>query len=263
MQHKILVTTAIILVLAIGGHAVQESSMSKETIPGWVLSVELRLRSLRAENEALREEIASLRALEPYLTVEQAEINGLAGPHIIFTGANLHIRSGSGSTDDGIGNGGTLTGLGNLIIGYNEEHEETHYRNGAHNIVVGPYHDYGFQSYGGIVTGWDNEIWGQSASIIGGCFNEAIGDRSAIVGGCINITTGRGSAIIGGAENETVGGASTITGGRENETVEIYSSISGGSMNQTLGFYSTVSGGHLRTVYGQYDWAGGGIFQDD
>jgi hypothetical protein len=40
---------------------------------------------------------------------------GVVGPNIVFTGANIHIVDGSGSTDD---NGGALRGLGNLVIGY-------------------------------------------------------------------------------------------------------------------------------------------------
>src|SRR5690242_9838303 len=89
------------------------------------------ITALQAEISALRSALASVQdngalALAPYVSVQTGPINGLAGPHVIFTGANVHIRSGSGSTDDDTtsqlgGDGkGTLTSLGNLVIGYDE-----------------------------------------------------------------------------------------------------------------------------------------------
>ncbi len=65
-------------------------------------------------------------------------INGLPGPHIVITGANLHIRSGSRTTD------GTVNGTGNLIVGYNEVpvNLQANERNDSHNLIVGPQHNY-------------------------------------------------------------------------------------------------------------------------
>ncbi len=54
--------------------------------------------------------------LDPFINIDPNPIHELIGPHVMFEGANVHIRSGSGTTDDG----GTRSGLGNLIIGYNE-----------------------------------------------------------------------------------------------------------------------------------------------
>jgi hypothetical protein len=53
--------------------------------------------------------------LDPYLSVDTGTINSLAGPHVILTGANLHIRNGdaAAATD-------TVNGVGNLVVGYNE-----------------------------------------------------------------------------------------------------------------------------------------------
>ena len=48
--------------------------------------------------------LARLDALEAKLanvSVVDGEINELKGPHFIFEGVNVHIRSGSGSSDDG------------------------------------------------------------------------------------------------------------------------------------------------------------------
>ena len=102
--------------------------------------------------------IAAGSPLDPYVTVDPNPINGLAGPHIIFTGANIHVRNGSGSTE------GAVNGKGNLIVGYNEYSIEN--RTGSHNMVVGPYHTY--SSYGGLVAGFDNKITGDNASVSGG-----------------------------------------------------------------------------------------------
>jgi len=57
------------------------------------------------------------------------------GNDLIFSGVNLHLRDGSGSTS------GT-NGLGNLIIGYNEDEWVANPRNGSHNLVVGDNHTY-------------------------------------------------------------------------------------------------------------------------
>ena len=110
-------------------------------------------------------------ALEGFVTVNNDEMDGLAGPHIIFEGANVHVRSGSGATDDS----GVLTGLGNLVVGYNEDAslpgEQPENRTGSHNLVVGSEHTY--SSYGGFVAGLNNNVSGPSASVSGGGNNTA------------------------------------------------------------------------------------------
>ena len=57
-------------------------------------------------------------ALGAFVHVEVEGIHGLQGPHVLFEGANLHVRSGSGSTRDA--GESELRGLGNLVVGYNE-----------------------------------------------------------------------------------------------------------------------------------------------
>ena len=66
---------------------------------------------------ALRSELDIVKAnkaleLGDYVKVDPNAQNGVKGPNIVFSGANVHVTSGSGSTDDG---GVALTGLGNLI----------------------------------------------------------------------------------------------------------------------------------------------------
>ncbi|MFT4976871.1 MAG: hypothetical protein ACI8S6_002776 [Myxococcota bacterium] len=53
---------------------------------------------------------------------------------VTFSVASVYINSGSGSTN------GTLTGLGNLIVGYDESYSSD--KSGSHNLVVDKYHSY-------------------------------------------------------------------------------------------------------------------------
>ncbi|MEL6346256.1 MAG: hypothetical protein AAFV53_24305, partial [Myxococcota bacterium] len=87
------------------------------------------LDALTAEVDAIDTRVAVLEAsptpavisaLAPYLQVNAGR------NEVIFTGANVLIQSGAGSTDDN----GSLTGLGNLIIGYNGIDGDT--RTGSH-----------------------------------------------------------------------------------------------------------------------------------
>lgn len=124
----------------------------------------------------------SLTALSKYLTVDPNPINGLNGPHVIFTGVNLHVRSGSGSTGDN----GTPTGLGNLVVGYNEGPPPTGGRTGSHNLVGGTLN--AFTSSGGLVMGSQNWINASYATVLGGENNQADGIASSILGGRGNWT---------------------------------------------------------------------------
>jgi hypothetical protein len=67
-----------------------------------------------------------------------------SGPDdVTITGANLRIVNGLGTTE-------TTNGLGNLIVGYNEERAPdgaTNIRTGSHNVVVGAQNN--FSSFGG------------------------------------------------------------------------------------------------------------------
>lgn len=119
-----------------------------------------------------------LTDLAKYVKIDPGVVNGVKGPHVIFSGVNLHVESGSGTTAEG----GAPTGLGNLIVGYNEMPMPTGgSRIGSHNLVVGPSH--AFTSTGGAVFGDNNLISGQSATILGGNHNSATGPNSSILGG--------------------------------------------------------------------------------
>jgi hypothetical protein len=116
--------------------------------------------------------------LATYLKVDKTTmVNNVVKPDILFTGANVHVRSGSGATDDK----GALTGLGNLIIGYNENTTTpTLTRTGSHNVVGGSMNSYG--SHGGMVFGYENTVSGPYATVLSGNRNVAQGINSTVLG---------------------------------------------------------------------------------
>src|SRR5262245_3099781 len=73
----------------------------------------------------------------------------IVGNDFIISGCNVHIRNGTGSTT-------TINGLGNLIIGYNENSNPVQPRGGSHNLVVGKEH--GYTNVAGVVSGEHNKI---------------------------------------------------------------------------------------------------------
>ncbi|MBM3224099.1 MAG: hypothetical protein FJZ47_09885 [Candidatus Tectomicrobia bacterium] len=164
--------------------------------------------------EALRQEVATLQghpilALEPYMKLEFDLLNGLNGPHIRFQGVNVHIESGFLATDDG----GLQSGLGNLIIGYNEEPAglQAGDRAGAHNLVIGKAHRY--SSYGGLVAGEENTLNGIAATVSSGSLNNASGNYASVSGGLGNLATGNYSSVSGGLSNFASGENASVSGG--------------------------------------------------
>ncbi len=140
-----------------------------------------------------------------------------------------------------------LTGLGNLLIGYNEPRPVPFAgRGGSHNLVVGPLHDYG--SFGGFVAGSENILVGPHSSVSGGVSNVASGPESSVSGGNVNTASGGGSSVCGGQFNTASGPNS---------------SVSGGQLNTASGAYSSVSGGLQGEAPGEFDWtAGDALFSD-
>ncbi len=164
------------------------------------------LQAAQTQIAALQTRIATLESrpaggggggvpdLERYVSIDPNPINGVNGPHIIFRGVNVHIQSGSGSTTD-------MTGLGNLIIGYNETDPAVGLpRNGSHNLVGGQMNS--FSSSGGMVFGLRNAIRGQYAAVLGGERNTAIGMLSTVLGGGQNTAGGQYSTVYGGLMNQ-------------------------------------------------------------
>jgi hypothetical protein len=221
-----------------------------------------------------------ITALEDLLASVSIE-NG--GQEFVFTGVNVHVRSGSGATS------ATINGLGNLIVGYNEARGSGSDKSGSHNLVVGDRHNY--TNYGGFVAGSENTVSGIYSSVLGGRYNTASSDRSSVSGGEANIASGSlsslsggygntasgyyssvsggygneashsFSSVSGGAGNTATGITSSVSGGNGNTASGYYSSVSGGYGNTASGYYSSVSGGNNRSVSGSYDWRAGGLFE--
>lgn len=204
---------------------------------------------------------ARLSALEAQVPACLSDDNGTA----LFTGCNVQIVSGAGTTD------AEPNGVGNLIVGYNEN-LHSFARTGSHNIVVGK--DHGYASYGGLVVGRANQITGvyasasagtgnvasgDYASVSGGEENTASGDLSSISGGQINFASGSVSSVLGGQDNVAAGVNSTVSGGFGNFAEGDTTSISGGTLNQASGLYASVSGGEENVASGAYASVSGGV----
>ncbi|MEC7693240.1 MAG: hypothetical protein VX446_02540, partial [Bacteroidota bacterium] len=110
---------------------------------------------------------SGIEGLENYLSVDEENHT------VLFSGANLQVVSGEGSTD------APVNGTGNIIIGYDENTSDD--KSGSHNLVVGYGHTY--SSYGGIVVGYENSITGEFSSVSGGYNNTASGASSSVSGG--------------------------------------------------------------------------------
>lgn len=175
----------------------------------------------------------------------------MKGPTITFTGVNINIVNGLNQTR-------TANGVGNLIIGYNEEPLAPNFipleatdRSGSHCLVVGPYHTFGGPSgtpYGTTsacaVFGEYNRVVGYAQSVLGGSGNSAAyGVGNSVVGGLGNQAVGDGSSILGGNSNVTQGFQSTVSGGYWNTSGVDLASILGGRNNSVNRYYSTVLGG--------------------
>ena len=242
-------------------------------------------RALACDNQTigeLEERVAALESLLSHFTVE--------GDTLVLTGMNLQIVNGLGATDGKDGKGTAVNGLGNLIIGYNEEptfnerdlrddfehngifgFEKPRGRGGSHNLVIGAGHAY--ESYGGVVAGEDNAIaapgaavlggfdntaHGTDAAVLGGSHNQAAGEDAVVAGGTFNRSFTKASAVSGGLGNVALGFASVVSGGEHNRAVGSRSAVTGGSYNVADGTSTVVSGGALNQAYGYAVTVGGG-----
>jgi hypothetical protein len=199
------------------------------------------------------------------------------GDDAVFEGCNVHVRNGEGDTL--IDNG-----LGNLIVGYNEDIVGD-VRTGSHNLVIGAGHTYtsnssivvGFNSAidgwfssvtaggnhsasngGSVTAGHGNIASGSGASVSGGIFNEATGDYSSVSGGQNNLASGDYSSVSGGQGNTSSGVFSSVSGGDSNEAIGFNASVSGGFNNVAFGNDSSVSGGRNNAANGNRSTVSGG-----
>jgi hypothetical protein len=185
--------------------------------------------------------------LGPFVSVDPNPEIGVVGPNIIFSGANIHIVSGSGATNDN----GNPTGLGNLIIGYDEAPPNTAGfppfnpgdRGGSHNLVIGSGNRFTKAAFGGLVAGEGNTISNQATSVSGGFSNIANGLDASISGGQFNIASGDRSSVSGGHSNTASGPGASVSGGQVNNVSGFGANIVGGTQNTAGGIGTVVIGG--------------------
>jgi hypothetical protein len=188
----------------------------------------------------------------PLIAALQAKLASVtvSGNDVTFSGVNVHIVSGSGSTS------GPTNGLGNLIIGYNETRNDgTDDRSGSHNLIVGTGNNYSL--YGGLVAGAGNTVSGGYASVCGGTGNVAGAGFASVSGGSHNTASSFASSVSGGSNNSASDYYASVSGGSNNSASGSYASVSGGSNNSASGISASVSGGS-----GQFALAGQSISAD-
>jgi len=259
-------------------------------------ALKAEVASLRAEVSALQSRLATIETnnslkLGPFIVFNPGQENGVVGPNITFKGANIHIVSGSGSTDDNR----TPTGLGNLIIGYDED-PKTYVdsspfgnlplsplnpgdRGGSHNLVIGAANRFTQAAFSGLVVGTANTIQAYGASVTGGTgniaesygcsvsggfSNSAGGFYGSVSGGDLNSAGGVYSSVSGGENNftgtncgGTCGWATSVSGGQGNFASGNYTSVTGGTGNSAFDLYSSVTGGTGNTAGSRVTFEGG------
>jgi len=244
----------------LNGDGVEDPSEDINGDEVWdTIDCQIDVSALEQRLEVLEEYIA---ALQHCLSVD------MDSDAAVFSGCNVYVQSGSGSTNDdedgtlGGEGGGALTGLGNLIVGYDED-DGASVKDGSHNLVVGSYHSY--TSYGGFVVGFENTVSAPGAAVSGGYMNVARNDYASVSGGYHNEASNQGSSVVGGTYNTASGNQSTVTGGTWNTAGGHLSVVSGGENNSinstTDGMYSVISGGGFNDItVGQHAFIGGGKF---
>jgi hypothetical protein len=200
-----------------------------------------RVSSLEAQVAQLRAQLAAIQssnamALDPYVTVQTT-----GTPKVVFSGINVQIVN-------GVGNTRSINGLGNLIVGYDEDRPPLHpdyrmtdcslgqhdnpleneatnrvacesnggvwavnHKSGSHNLIVGEGHNY--SSSGCVAFGVWNTVSAPGATVTAGVGNKAIRNTSSVTGGIGNWAAGAEAAVHGGEYNKAFGWRASILGG--------------------------------------------------
>lgn len=277
-----LLTVSFVLAMVLFGFARKESSANHADLQQVVSGLQRQVASLSATAQA---QAAAIHTLQSNVHDQDNTIATLTntianhtkrlkfvtvdGTEMYITGANLNIRDGSGATSGtpwGPYNANP-TGLGNLIIGYNENGippcgtclpQAPRPRTGSHNLVLGV--DNGYTSFGGIVVGFANSVSSPYATITGGSYSSASGMFSSVSGGESNAASAEGAAVSGGLGGKATGRWSAVSGGSTNTASAESAAVSGGSDNTASGSFSIVSGGSGNTVSAQSSSISGGGF---
>ena len=173
---------------------------------------------------------AVIAAQQAYIGMLQQHLS-IADGLVLIEGANLQVVSGTGQTH------GEIHGKGNVIVGYNEDFANV--KTGSHNLVIGSYHNY--SSFGGLVAGYENSIWGEFCTVTGGVFNTATDINCTILGGKNTLARGNMTTIVGGSGNESSGNESSILEGSNNIANETRSTVVGDGFRT---YFNTSSSGN-------------------
>lgn len=265
-------------VLAILGADGSGSALDADTVDGidstgfgsaaLVNTNQADISALQAADVVMQSTIDALQVTVAQLQAQNATLTRLLdsltvstdSKQIYITGANLHVRSGSGTTN------GAENGLGNVIVGYNEDYPATtsptcslgeyvtdtdcttnggvwavSHKSGSHNLVVGAEHNYSRSS--GIVAGFRNRINGHNASILGGFANISSNTYATISGGWGNTASGELASVSGGQFNTASGYTGSVSGGGNNEAEGLASWVGSGEHNRAIGAASSIAGG--------------------
>ncbi len=192
-----------------------------------------------ARADVLADAEARIAALEAKLASVTVSENG---EDVYFTKVNVHVRDGSGNTlgvipSNNDEEGDDIdpedhsfrgSGLGNLIVGYNEEIGGED-RTGQHNLVVGVGHSY--SSYASIIAGYNNNGEGHSAALLGGWQNSTEDAGAVTVGGKENEAHANGAVAIGGEKNKSDSQQTVTVGGESNLSNHNNAVVVGGKDN--------------------------------
>lgn len=219
---------------------------------------------------------ARIAALETKLAnVSLETVN--SQPTVRFSGVNVQVVNGQGST-------ATANGTGNLIVGYDETYRGTltrctigtnpntsaivtdqatcgeaggtwttaGFKTGSHYLVLGSENNY--SRWGGMVAGVRNFSNYDFASASGGTSNTASGGYASVSGGIDNTASGGWASVSGGTRNTASGRYASVSGGFNNTASGFRASVSGGASNTASGNSASVSGGLGCDVSALYGW---------
>lgn len=278
MNHRLLSGSRTLSALALGllmclyqGVASAQVRLSLTDLSGQLEAANQAIAALSQQTAALSQQTLALQAQvsaqNSLISDLQTQNQALAGKlgcvapsststNLVFSGCNVQLVNGAGSTQ-------TMNGLGNLIVGYNEDaatqSKAPSVRTGSHNIVTGLGHSY--TSAGGLVAGRLNTISGLYASVTGGSENSATAAHSSVTGGNQNVASQPNSIVLAGQQNQALAPYSSVTAGFKNQAKGAHSSVSGGMTNIATGQLSNVSGGMSRSA-GDLGWAAGDLFSN-
>ncbi len=252
--------------------AIAELQQQVSTLQTQVSTLQTQISTLQTQNTTLQTQLTALQtavqsleaasgtlaAVSQYMSVETVNTH----PTVRFTGANVQIVNGMGST-------ATANGTGNLIVGYDEadasgayhctggidptygalittQIECTHsgyawvsgFKTGSHYIVLGSQNNYSY--WGGLIGGFQNTSNYGYASVSSGRGNAASNLYSSVDGGGGNVASGTSSSVSGGYRNIANGQGATVSGGTNNVASGLSSSILGGYLLDAKGDYETI-----------------------